>query len=961
MQDEEAWPGSSPVQIADFILSYVKGSVTIAAGQKLPVVSRFCESLEAFNLRVDAMIRRSFPENIRIANDVLQVYDRLLLTAFVVLRVCREEPTLTPQVLICEQLLLSIASTDMLVLFILGMDKLRNLYARLNDKNFRDRGIREDVRIIHSWVMIMRILDLAQIPRGCFWDVARQYIGQEQDTSSSDARDHERVWEDMFTLLPLVEFNSSGVIQSGSRHDASKDGWAIPQSLLRRVFQLYEANHRQSAGFNDYCRALVGRCYYLVREWGWHKCVSVVGLMFDFFGSQQLAHLRNEEVYQSPRFLENLAGEPILDIEVGDPCFHIFLKLVAVAIRKFRDTDSVKDIRNLVARTMPNHNRQHNKDESVHPRDLAALRNHHDLLCTLFWAAPPELRPATALIQNLVLPATSHKEACLINLHAWTQLVRFILASGQAGKSWKPFHIWRASIFEQVHNQFISVASDVEQQLTLLRRQESVSISKDVVNATIAHNKAVLKDIIYASATASLDAIRCAPDLFSATFAINTAQLRFIFMHFSEAQPELDWRILRRSLETLESMLSKIDDFKTNEESQRSDFQISNSAQADDALLVLDRGLSQSFFRLTRCALSGADDGLLPSFETERLHCVEEIVTLAARITMRFVDGGLMRLSGAFESCKYQLFNGLPHQLDLHQRKYLGLFVKTLLQYDLENPEDAGFSLFEVWLLSLASPWMTLEYGIALGKQLHRRGEAFVSDMVADLTGPPDYDISRALFEHGISSMRQSLGDAGSCRKRTLTKEYSLILKRLMDQVKSDLRTTVAKPAEHSNYVVFIQGIVSLIKIHGSSICVVDDYFYQTSKEYSPSTEDPKLHMANLMSYGLQLHDGDMRISYRLFYLLFNNAKSSIVEEKMRDEIELLRKGMTNRGIKCFILNSMLPAVINAAFQEHDAYMLLDIYTEVFRLYFAGEVVSRELLAEDLTSTCTVLQAIFSI
>ncbi|KAG6249297.1 hypothetical protein E4U24_002188 [Claviceps purpurea] len=958
---------STPIQAMDFLLSYIRGSASFAEeGQKLLFASRARACLLSLNARFVSVTRTIFGSGAKRNLDIiLRVYDRLLLMALVVLKICRQDPSLMAESFACEEVLKALANAHISVLTKLGFESLQSVYTRLGIPSIRDRGIRDDTPAIHSWVMNMRVLELAQIRRGSFWDLLQQNIGLERKSSPSDASDaqeHERIWQTMFMLLPLVEFSDSGVLLAGKRHEATSDGWAIPQALMKQVFQLYNANSHQAASFNSYCRALVGRCHFLVQEWGWRKCVSVIGLIFDFFGTHQLAHLRNEEVYKSPSFLENLAGRPTLEIEPEDRCFHVFLKLVALAIQKMRDAGCLKDVGNLVARTVPNHNRQHNKDEKVHERDLAALRNHHDLLCVLFWAAPPEYRPSPTLIQHLVAPVTSHKEACLINLRAWNQVARYVIASGEAWTSWKPFHAWRNTFFDQVMQQYHSVASDVALQLAALGKDASHSVSEEVVRTTIAINKSALMEVLYVSARASLDVVRHAPDLASATFAMNRAQLRTIFTQFSISPPDLDWGILRTSLSTLEVMLIKIDEFKAQEESQQSESQLLNSAVADDALLALDQELSRSFFSMARCVLSTrcmATESARMA-RTDDDDCMQHIVVVAARISMRFVNGGLIRSSDLFNKSKYQMFNALPHQLDLHHRKYLTLFISTLLQYDLDNFDDVGFNLAEAWVCCLVKPRLSLHYEVQLGQQLHRHGMALVPGTIAGLCTLPDYNMTRDLFEYAVSSMRKSLRDAGPSLHRTLSAEYSSVLKLAMEQMKSDLKTTSQMhQTQHNDFVLFVQNIISLIKTHAVDICAVDSYFYQITKEYSPPVEDPQLQVASIVSYGLKLQDGDVRSSRPLFYLLFNNAKFSITNQTIGEQIGMLVKSMANANIKNFILCKMLPAIIKVVFQEPDAFPLLDIYLEALQRCFAGKVVSQELTHEDTPAICILYRTIW--
>ncbi|POR37802.1 Protein mms22 [Tolypocladium paradoxum] len=951
---------SSPsVDAATFILSYVADAMSLSEEEKAKsFAARTHECLSSFNERISLQVRQIVQGSVVKRGLALKVYERLLLATLVVLKICRFDPVLMAEQFHMEELLKDIAKTLLSILSGLGASQVRKTYEDLNKLRVKERGLRDDTPVIHSWVVVMKILEMSHIPRASFWELAQTVIASPQAMSGVDARDYERSWETLFTLLPLAEFNNTGVVMSGRRHDTANDGWAIPQRLLKRVFQLYKENSRQSPSFNNYCRALVGRCHYLVQQWGWRRSATVVGVIFDFFGSQDLAHLRNEEVYESARFLEELASRPTLDVEPNDNCFHIFLKLVALSIRKLREVGATKDIRNLVARTIPNHNRQHLKDQEVHARDLAALRNHHDLLATLFWASPVDLRPAVNLIERLVVPASSHKEACLINIRCWNQLARFIVASGEATTSFKAFGQWRNMFLQHMLRQFDSVASDVQQQLRAMAKDISKSISEDMINATILRNKATVMDVLHASAVASLDVMRHAPDLEAATFSLSTPQLQSVFKQFAVAPPELDWGILRASLATLDAFLCKVDEFKDGEESQQSESQILNSAQADDAIMVVDHEISSNFFSMARCVLSSRRDRVVSAMARfDKSNCTEHIVALSARMGLRFINCGIMRLSDMFKVGKYGLFERAPRELDLDQRRYLALFASTLLKHGLDDFSDAGFSLSELWVMSLVKPREYLGYETQLAEQLHRHGIGFVPDAVVGLAIRPDYNTNRDLFEFAISNMRKSIRDAGPALEQILKTEYSKTLKLVMELIKGDLKTVSHDASSHHGYVTFVQDIISLIKTHG--ICAVDNFFYQISKEYSPSAQDPQLRVAGLISYGLRLKEDDDKSGHgqQLFHLLFNNVKFSMINDKLRGEVGLLRKGMKNQGIIDFVLGKMLPAIIRASLKNSSGFPLMDVYAEALRLLFTRKTVAYELSDGDLPQVAASLHA----
>ncbi|KAI1070675.1 hypothetical protein LB507_006995 [Fusarium sp. FIESC RH6] len=944
---------------AGFIMKFMLDSLSFADHTQIKIfVCRALEVLQGFNSRVSALLRQQDDTTQPHFSLIASAYDYLLLATLFVLKLCQGEASLMNEQFQMEDLLKGLSVTAITALTMVGMDQITETYNDLKDPRTRERGLRNNVPVIHSWVINMKVLEHAHILRASFWDILYMVMATPEALMSLDANVHEGLWRNTFTLLPLIEFNDQGIVIAGSRHDAVVDGWTLPQKLLKNVFQVYQDNSRQSPSFNSYCRALVGRCHYLVQQWGWRKCVPVIGVIFDFFGSQNLAHFRNEEVYASPKFLDELASHPSLSVDEADKCFHIFLKLVALSIKKLSDIGSLKDIRNLIARTMPNHNRQLLKEQIIQERDLAALRNHHDLLCTLFWASPVELRPSAHLIERLVAPASSHKEACLINLRAWSQLARFVVSSGEATTSFKPFGQWRNNFFQSMLHQFDSVQSDMQQQVLAMSKDGSNTVDQGLVDAMVAMNKRAVMDVLYMSVTTSLDVMKHAPNLEAATFALSTQQMQQVFHRFGACPPGFDWCILRSALGTLDVFLSRIDDFKEDEESQQSESQILESAQADDAILVVDHDLSRVYFSMARCILSSHGEQGDPSTVAEVSQCTEQVIILTARLAIRFINGGLLRLADMFKNGKYSLFEDIPAKLSLDQRRHLTLFMTTLLRHGFDDFDEAEFPLSEVWALSIVKPRPYLSYENQFAEQLWKQKKDFVPEAVLGLSINPDYNSNRDLFEFTISWMRKSLRDAGPALKKVIMAEHSRTLKLVMEQIQRDLHTMCSDVSEHPSYVAFVRNIIALIRAHGSEICKIDAYFYQITKEYSPSVQDPQLQVAGMMSYGLRLTEGDNKAVHEVFYFLCNNFKLSLKENKLRDAVLLLHKGMENRGILSFILGKMLPAIVRATGAENYAFAMIEVYAEALRNFMVRDVIPREWTEEDVPSLLALFRAI---
>ncbi|KAA8569216.1 hypothetical protein EYC84_000883 [Monilinia fructicola] len=495
----EALDKTDPTATATLILDYVQHSISFPSSDlKTDFLLRMLEILKDFSSRLNvcqgsipsAGNRQSIEVTVRFSVLTLQLLQMSRASAHVS----------TPRF---EEVLQELAGLCIGLLVPHGFEIVRKMYDDLQYLSVRENGIRNDQYVAESWVIIFHVLRAANIPPASFWDIANIQFGIQSINSIQDANTMENLWLSMFSLLPLLGFDEHGCIPSLLQQDLGADNWSLVQRLIKRVFALYATNARQSPSFNDYCRAIVSRCHHLMIKWGWWKCSGIVGTLFDFFALQKLANLRNEEVYKSPQFLEDLTEDNTLDVEPEDRCFHIFLKVVAIAIRYQRTAGDTKGIRNLVARILPNHDRQFPKEEAILHRDLASLRNHHDLLCTVYWAAPPGYGPSITLLQKLVSAARSHNEAFLINLRAWERLARFTLSSIPSSfpvDSYKPFVAWQDSFFNSLLEEYV--------ELTQVRRQLQVQ-SDGAFRTDVDCNRRSTMSCIQAVARATIETLKC--------------------------------------------------------------------------------------------------------------------------------------------------------------------------------------------------------------------------------------------------------------------------------------------------------------------------------------------------------------------------------------------------------------------------------------------------------------------
>ncbi|KAL8365800.1 hypothetical protein RB595_004533 [Gaeumannomyces hyphopodioides] len=920
---------TTPVIIAasDFIVDFVEdavsfsddGSIKAFLSRSLEITRGFIKSLEE---RLD-----SGPRHNR-GKAILDILPRFLTFVLRLLRLSLEVPDLVHQSFEIEEVLKRMATLSCRCLLSSGFGVVEETYADLQRLSYRERGIRADRGELMLWVVLMRVLNAANIRRGGFWDVFGSVILTPGLTACSDVQQFEEAWRALFTLLPLTEFNDVGVLAGGLRLREPSDGWALPQVLLKRVLQLYQKNPSQAPSFNDYCRALLGRCHYLVEQWGWRKCAGIAGLVFDFFGAQNLAHLRNEEVYKSPLFLEKLTDSPSLVIAPEDRCFHIFVKMVGLAIRSLRGAGLIKDVKNLVARILPNHTRQYSKEQDMHQHELAALRNHHDLLCTLFWASPADLRPGVHLIEKLVVPGTSHRAACIVNLRAWGQLARFVVFSNEGAAVFRPFLSWQNNMFRQTLEQYINAESDVQQQLQALGEGARQDIGASMVKGTILANKAGAMDVMYCSVQSSLEVLKVAPSLAAATYSLNTYQLSQVFTALDISSPGFDWNILRVAIETVERYLDRVDQALDHQYSIESDG-IDEHDEAEEAILLIDHILAEGLFSTARRMLTRLEAKSSKRPGTKESLCAEQLVLLSARVVNRFLQSGVTRLQTFFSQGKYNIFRGAPQRLSHVQRKYLALFAAALVKNSMLDFKDLGLTVFEIWMLSVVSPSSATEHVPQLSEALRLHNFDWVKGVPAPTGFRLDYRTCRELFAHGISSMRTSLRTSSGSTQRPgrQREELGKTLRSVMDQMKRDLASLKPSRSEHLDFVDFVRTIVALIRSHGEDFCSVDQFFLGVSAEYSPSPEDPQLHLARIMSYGIRLGEGDVTTTPTLFYYLYNNFKTAVIRDKLEGEVSILRRCVDNPHILQFLLSRMLPALVRAAAGTTQVWPLLEVYS----------------------------------
>ncbi|EKD12784.1 uncharacterized protein L3040_006936 [Drepanopeziza brunnea f. sp. 'multigermtubi'] len=915
-QQTSSPPTADAIEVVIFILDYVQFNVRFDGTlDREDFVSRMIEVLQDFSNRFDA--KKTFQQaQIRLTVEVLST---CILIVLRLLNSIRTQSVANISSYFVEDLLKSVSGHCIDLLLSQGLEPVRKLYDDLQYLSFRERGIKGDQHAVNAWVILIKVLGAAEIPKGSFWELANARLLNNPMHRVIDAPSMEKLWYAMYTLLPLCEFDEFGVVVPGLRHTSKFDNWYLPQQILKRIFSLYKSNERQAPGFNEYCRALFHRCHYLMTQWGWWKCHPIIGALFDFFASHNLAHLRNEEVYKSPHFLEQLDAEPSLAIEAEDRCFHIFLKIIALGIQHLSKAGDVKSIRNLVARLLPNHDRQFPKEETIHHRDLSALRNHHDILSTLFWASPPAQRPSLSLIQELVIAERSHNEACLINIRAWENLSLFIVTKNLDNEAYKPFTIWQSAFFSSLCQQYLDAEQDLRQQAELLEKSSGQAMSESKIVKTVLMNRRSIMIPMCTSIRAMANAIKAARSSNLAREALNCD----VFSRALDAAVHTNGTLSKPLLDECSVALCKyMDQIKLFHPPAAHDIVVAGNGEADsqdsldilggwerlEMILPLRHNVLDKLCPLVRRYLESEIEGGQDRAMMTRL------VTCWARVISLVSEGGGIPLESFLTRGQYAVFEN--RRTCKIAELYWPLFLASLLIHgktlsDLQLP---SFIIGLEWLLSLINCQAIPDHVKAFTLELRKIGH-YLTELV-DLDRLDQTHMVRAAIRKMSSVLIEDVTEAKvGLPIKQAHRLFSDMLGEMMKSMQRLLESLEPGTDLHNYHLQVARSIVSDIRSYASDFSTVPEFFLKESTHYWPHYDDPSMYGAGLISYCLRLAHQPDKTTMGLFYYLLNGWKSSMISNRMRGYISCIRKGMKWWDFTKFMLSDLVPALIATGFQ----------------------------------------------
>ncbi|KAK3173082.1 hypothetical protein OEA41_006411 [Lepraria neglecta] len=816
--------------------------------------------------------------------------------------------------------------------------------------------IGEEEHSIQAIVVAQHVLGQDSNGKTNAWEVLQIDVPAKSSNGIFDIQLLERSWKRLFILLPFFEFDAEGTLETGRRFKVAFDNWALVKRMIGPVLEASLDDPRgQPSSFNVYCRALFGRCLQLINGWGWRRCEAIIGTLFDFFARNNLAHLRNEESHGSPPFLARLDTSPALVAEPGDRCFHILLKIIGSGVRYMRRSYPEKKIRDLVWRLMPNHDRFHPKEEAIRQEDLDALRNHHDLLCTLYWASPPSCRPRLNVIRNLVQLETSHREACHINIRAWINLTTFQLSTEEPVDSLEPFAEWHDDLLGQILRQHALARTEAEDQVRSAQYAGGLTVSKELLESTIAGNQRQVEAILSDALVCLKLVIEAARDEKAAAMLMSPT-LTKVFELFDARRPQAN-KVIKQALDVMSAYTSQSMTQRSNARDENDDSQDYGDWPAMDedvdeitmAVNETDSSPLQNFQEPLRHLLSNCFGSDIVPDNSVLLKLVDVWIA-GAQVLVRRRTRSWADYVGRFGNDSWSSLRDTEQT-----RKYTAYYLATLLEKDNNIYREHQTFFLTSWIGSLVERESLLKFQHRLTEALLNadsdnpiaKNLPFWADSTTgrfQITAAEFSERRLSIISSVLSNMRVSSEQAvfdPSFNSTQLRQGYKDLLKHLMATMKHNYQELGQGSNVRGAYVDFIHRVVELLQQHTSTVCPIDRFFTDNGAFPLPAT-DPTYVVGQLKNYALRLQDP--RTLKQLAVFLQSVSERAAVDGQQPYLVGQLYAAMSNAfedgvaarpTLRSFLVKATTPAYIELAFGQDSGWILALPYLQALQRVFS--------------------------
>lgn len=809
----------------------------------------------------------------------------------------------------------------------------------------RDSGIQEQDIAIKSIVIVNHVLKIIDASTKLF-DILTTHLGHAIE-KTCNIHSLDQIWYDIFSVQPLLEIDAQGIFRPRSRFQAANDNWNLVKMLLQRMFALYPATSKaRNPTLNDYVRACLARVYHLIVRWGWRRCETALGTIYDFFAGNNLSQLHKEEGKGSPRFLEDLDKRLSIDLEASDCAFHIFLKLLVVGLRGLQELLPKNKVRGFAWRFVPNHGRTYHKEQEVTHVALNALRNHHDLLCTLYWVMPQGCGPRLQMIRDLVDHDTSHREACRLSVHAWGILARYQLSQLEQFNDLDTLASWYRDMITTTISQYRLARSEAEAQYAAARTAGSSDISPEMLEMTITANQrsifAILQDLLLTMQ----NVVKIAKAWPTVRDLVEQSNVIGVLKLFDLDQPRLSIAIIQ-ALDIVNELLVVKNRLRVpmQQESQPGsddsqdygDWSFMDQVVEDEPVDSEPKTSEVAFLQEPLASLLSTCFGSEKSPDDALLKKLVDVWTATAQ---QFVNEDTHDWSSFLDV--YSSTSWFQLRATEQRHKYTSYFLASVIKSDKASLNNHRALFLKAWFVSLFERESMLKFQHRITASLLEKAtsEPLLHNLpFAANRDTSEYRITLAdlrqrrisLIGSVLANMHTSLNSIDSSSTAGSKREYVDMLKAAMQHMRGtyeQLQNLSGRlgGSSYENvkgaYVEFVQSIISLMQQHTSDICPIDSFFVDSAAFPLP-VDDPTYVKAKLKSYESKLGDSRARKQLAVFVqTVSERAASENQQPYLIKQMHDTLIGRASRELRCVVLTTLLPAYIQCSSTSHQGCIL---------------------------------------
>lgn len=889
--------------------------------------------------------------------------------------------------------LVKICATDTITLILseTGMADIRRLFEENKKPEQRETGLREQFLAAEAYVIIETLFRSSDLLNGIFNDLQVDACSKTIARNDRDVARIEMGWRQLFSLLPFHDIDNHGIARRETRFKAVHDNWPLVKKLLSPALDNYGDNSRtQPISYNVYCRTLFQRCHRLINTWGWRECRPILDTLYDFFAQNTLNNLKLEESRGSPSFLDELDQSPSLELQPGEPCFHTLLKIIASGLRFLSERYNDKQVRNFAWRLLPNHGRVYPKEKPLLREDLDALRNHHDLLCTLYWVIPPGLRFRVEIIRDLVHPASSHNETCSINLRAWTRLVRFKLSTDEDMSELEPFANWHSFFVSELRQQHAHARKEIEAQ-----SKNGEQVSQHLIESTIAQNQRPIENLLSMALNGMQTAVERAPSIEHALRLILKTPFESLLGLFNPKLARVNL-VVCDALQVIMAYVKKdpavavgaaaqkvipVAVVSTEDDSQ--EFEDVDWDESLDHAMVQPEPPSEGVQHVEQVLHSVVSRLLSNCFGED--HCPEDailtsVVDCWTSVAQIMVFHKLRQWDNYLDPVSVESWASLRETVQT--RKFTPRFLAGCIEKDGRILSDSRVLVMGMWISCLVERASMLKFQ-------HRLTDALLNGsphdpLLQNLPFTKDKKSERytitleeliqrriSLLSSILSNMREhvlSLEALDSSDLNVTKQDYSEMLHRLMTAMRSNYQELGNGAVESAQgaYVDFVHRIIRFLQELTSDIRPVDPFFTDPAVFPLPSS-DPRYIVAKLKRYEPKLSSSKELQTLTMFIQsIVERATMDDQHDHLASQLHSAMKGSYESGLlnkptlRSVLLQCVFPAYIELAFSSSTAWLLCLPIIKSISLVFNDLLFNLNTMDSScVSSVLRILEAIF--